>query len=388
MRRRSHGPKLVAVTTYRLQAALPEPLGWTHGVKTTAEALLVRVETEGGSDGWGECAGPPGVVEAAIHEVLAPAILGQDGLQTDVLWHRGWNALGPWGRRGAGVGGLSGVDMALWDLKGHVRRCPASELFGGRFRERISCAATGLYFREGPETERIPSATAEARRLLESGNRAITIQLGRSVSADIALIRRLREALPDATLLAEAHGGFDLPEAIAVGRALDDASFAGFNDPLSPDGSEAEYPTLAGAIRTPVLSGGTAQTRFDVASAGRAGWQVNLAWCGGPTEAMRIRAVCHAAGLNVAPRTIGATPLGLAAAIHFLASDARQPGRAESPAALLEREWPHSPLERLPAFSGLHLEDGVAQVPWTFGWGVVVDPEGFGDALASETRSE
>ena len=379
----------MAVTTYRLSAPLPEPLGWAHGVRTHAEALLVHVEAEGGADGWGEVAGPPGVVEAAVHEVLAPAILGQDALQTDVLWHRGGAALGPWGRRGAGVGALSGVDMALWDLKGHVRRCPASELFGGRFRERISCSATGLYFREGPETERIPSAIAEAKRLLEHGNRAVTIQLGRSVSADIARIRRLREALPDATLLAEAHGGFDLPEAIAVGRALDDANFAGFIDPLSPEGgSEAEYPTLAGAIRTPVLSGGVAQTRYDVKSAGRAGWQTNLAWCGGPSEAVRIRAVCHAAGLNLSPRTVGATPLGLAAAIHFLASDARQPGRAESPAALLERDCPQNPLERLPAFSGLQLEDGVAQVPWTFGWGVVVDPESFGDALVSETRSE
>ncbi len=361
MRRKAHGPRVVRLTTLRLTAPLPEPILWAHGERTHREALLVKVETEGGGEGWGECAGPPALAEAALHEVYAPHLLGQDALQTDALWHRLYEIGLPWGARGASLAGLSGLDMALWDVKGHLRRCPATELFGGRVREQVSLFATGLFAREEPEAGRIPRAWDEARKYLENGFRGVNVALGRSVAADLALVRRLRERYPEATLFADAHGSYDPAEISLLGSALDDAGFAGLFDPGS-------VPTT----RVPVLAGSRTQTRWDVSLTGLSGWQTNLAWCGGPSEALKIRAVAGAQGRNVAPRTHLSTPIGFAAALHFLASDPRVPGRAAPAPALLERDGDPDPLWTS-AFSGLNLEDGVASVPWTYGWGVSVD---------------
>jgi D-galactarolactone cycloisomerase len=372
VRRRTHGPRIERVTTFSLLAPLPEPLLTAHGRRTRREALLVKVEA-GGAEGWGECAGPPALTEAALHQVFGPQLSGQDALQTEALWQRLYTLSLPWGRRGASLGALSGLDMALWDLRGHLRRCPATELFGGRVRESVPLHATGLFGREEPEAGRIPRAWDEARNHIESGYRAVCVALGRSVAADLALIRRLREKFPDALFLADAFGAYDPVEAQSVAHALEDAGF-----------SALFAPGALPVTRLPIHGGADAQTRWDVSLEALSGWQTNLSWCGGPSEALKIRAIAQGQGRNVSARTHLATPVGFAAALHFAASDARVPGRAEPAPATLEKDGGDcsDPLWS-DAFAGLSLEDGVAQVPWTYGWGVAIDEEALAPLIAS-----
>ncbi|MGC4046137.1 MAG: mandelate racemase/muconate lactonizing enzyme family protein [Armatimonas sp.] len=375
MRRKTHGPKVEKLTTYRLSTPLPEPVLWAHGRRTHREALLVKVETEGGAEGWGECGGPAALAEAAVHDLYAPHLLGQDALQTEAIWNRLYTASLPWGRRGVSIGALSGIDMALWDTKGHLRRCPGTELFGGRLREQVSLFATGLYAREEPEAGRVPRAWDEARQLLDSGFRAVNIALGRSVAADLALIRRLRERYPEATFFGDAHGAYDPTEAATVIAALEDANFAALFEPGS-------VPTT----RLPLQAGASTQTRWDVQTENLSAWQTQLSWCGGPTEAAKIRAVAQAQGRNIQARTCHSTPVGFAAALHFVASDARVPGRAEAAPILLEKDG-DADLLWTGAFTGLTLEDGVASVPWTYGWGVAVDEEALTPLTVSRRES-
>lgn len=383
--------RIVRIESFRVSADLPESYRTARGRVSDRATLLVRVEADSGADGWGECAGPAGVAQEAVHGLFAPTAIGEDALQTEVLWNRMWVAGQPFGRRGSAVAALSGIDMALWDLKAKVRGCPASELFGGALRQRLPCAVSGLYFREGPESTHIPDRLDEARRLLDRGFRAVAVQVGRNLSHDRAMVRALRKEFPDAAFTAEASGIYDFPEALAIGRVLEECGFAVFEEPISPEQPEL-YGRLAQSLRLPISAGRKLQTRFDferLVSAGGIGVaQLNLAWCGGPTEALRIRAVTSSRGVNLSPITTG-TDLALAASAHFLASDFRQPGRAETPPPLLRREGRPDPLS--PALYSRRIvdEDGIAEVPEGDGWGVVVDRDALlagGGALACEIR--
>ena len=80
------------VRVFVLRAPLTESYGWARGRANFREALLVKVTAADGTEGWGECAGPPAVLATAVTEFFAPLLLGQDPLATDPLWDRLWQA--------------------------------------------------------------------------------------------------------------------------------------------------------------------------------------------------------------------------------------------------------------------------------------------------------
>lgn len=367
-------PKISVVRAFSLQIPLTETYGWARGRGHKRESTLVQLVTEDGAEGWGECSGPTAVALPALVDFFAPLLLGQDPLQTDSLWDRLWQAALPHGRRGVLIGALSGIDMALWDLKGKLLSVPASVLLGGRNRERIPCYTTGLYFREGPESERIPRMLTETRHHIENGARSLLVQIGRSLAADAALVKALRKEFPDVPFAAEAHGAYDVPEAATIARTLAEQGFTGFIDPLAAEPVSA-WPRLAAQCQLPLIAGRYEQTRwaFEALLATQAigTFHVNLAWCGGPSEAQKIRTVASAHGVNVVPRSTG-TLLNFAAALHFLASDTRHPGRVELRPPLLERESLDPFLVEV-FHADFAIEDGLATVPNTPGLGVAVN---------------
>ncbi|WP_309719923.1 mandelate racemase/muconate lactonizing enzyme family protein [Armatimonas sp.] len=362
------------VRAFPLRAPLSESFGWARGKASVREALLVQLIADDGTEGWGECAGPPEVLRAAVTAFFGPLLLGQDPLATDPLWDRLWQAALPHGRRGVLIGALSGIDMALWDLKGKLLGQPVSALLGGRTRERIPCYTTGLYFREGPESERVPRMLAEAHKAIEGGARALLVQVGRSLAADAALARALRKEFPHTPFAAEAHGSYDVPEAAIICRALAEQGFTALADPLATEPVTA-WSRLAAQTTLPLSAGRYEQTRwaFEALLATQAigTFQVNPAWCGGLSEAQKIRTVASAHGVNVVPRSMG-TQLNLAAALHFLASDIRHPGRVELRPPLLETDSLGDPFDAL-FTERIELEDGLATVPTTPGLGVTIN---------------
>jgi len=367
--------KIECIRTHHLRHRLDEPFGFSQWTYDTRNALLVEILADGGIAGWGECYGPAEVNQAAVAGFYAPRLLGKDPARIDVLWHEMWRASLDFARGGVMMGAMSGIDMALWDLKGKALACSVSDLMGGRYRESVPCYATGMYFKKLPEDALIEALAREATGYRDQGYRALKIKVGKNVAFDLRLIETIRDALPEMTLMADANHAYDLPEAIRVGKALDEAQFAWFEEPLSPEHPEL-HRALHEKVDLAIASGECEQTRFGFQRLlGPGGVQIaqpDLAYCGGPSEALKIRTVASSHGVNVIPHVWG-TMLNLAAAAHLLAASYREPGRAEMPAPWLEYDRTPNALRDEIFETSVQIDDGSARVPPGPGLGVVPD---------------
>ena len=163
--------RIQCIRTYLLEHLLQEPFGFSQWAYADRHALLVEIVTADGLSGWGECYGPAAVNQAAVGRFYAPRILGHEALETDRLWHHLWQSSLDFARGGVIMGAMSGIDMALWDLKGKALQQPLHQLLGGKYRDEIPCYATGMYFRDRPEEELINDLVAEACGYRDQGFR-------------------------------------------------------------------------------------------------------------------------------------------------------------------------------------------------------------------------
>src|SRR5438046_8578814 len=162
------------------------------------DALIVRVKTDAGITGIGEVDSNPMAVKGAIegpfsHTTatgLAQVVIGEDPFETEKLWHKMYRANIYGGRRGAGLHAISGIDLALWDIKGKALGLPVWRLLGGGFHRRIRCYASSLFGRTPAETGAI------ARQLRDRGFNAVNFgwaPMGQDARQDIDLVRQARQ---------------------------------------------------------------------------------------------------------------------------------------------------------------------------------------------------
>jgi len=364
-----------SVRTYRLQHALEEPFGFSQWHYDTRNALLVEVVDDSGASGWGECYGPATVTQCAVDTFYAPLLLGWDPLKNEAAWQYCWRASLDFAMKGPMMGAISGLDMALLDLKGKQLGVSVSELMGGRMREKIKCYATGMYFRKQSETQLLETILAEASDYVQQGFEALKIKVGKNMGFDKQLIASMRNAFPDVRLMADSNHAYDLPEAINIGRVLQEYDYAWFEEPLSPAHPEL-FRQLADKVNIPVATGECEQTRYGfqtlLSTGGVQIAQPDLAYCGGPTEALKIRTVASSMGVNTVPHCWG-TQLNLASAVHFLATAYVEPGRAEIAEPLLEVDRTPNPMRDEIYAVGIEVQNGEVQVPAAPGLGVQPD---------------
>ena len=200
----------------------------------------VLVHTDEGLVGLGESTGLPGIVAAAIHELVAPFVLGADPADREHLWAQLWAKAEFTGMGGAEVRAMAAVDIALWDLEGQRLGVPLHRLLGGLAHDRLPLYNTCL---NGPVLLDQDRSTADhvgdlARELLEQGFTAMKIwpfdpvsprardygrpggwplgPIGHRLTRDdlergLAPVRAIREAVDDRMDIAiEGHGRWDL----------------------------------------------------------------------------------------------------------------------------------------------------------------------------------
>jgi D-galactarolactone cycloisomerase len=133
--------KITKIRTHVLSAPLSQPFAYSRAWYDARMAMIVEIETDDGLVGWGESYGPAGMTSAVVNGV-ASWLIGEDPLQTEHLWQEIYARLRDHGQKGVVVQGLSGVDIALWDIKGKHFGVPAYRLMGGPLREQVQAYAT------------------------------------------------------------------------------------------------------------------------------------------------------------------------------------------------------------------------------------------------------
>ena len=136
--------RIAEVRAHILEAKLSQPFAWSFNSTDTRTSCLVEIVAEDGTSGWGECFGPARL-NAAVVRAMAADLVGKDALATERHWQHLYNRFRDQGQKGLVVTALSGIDIALWDLKGRHFEAPIHVLMGGPLRSKVRAYATGTY---------------------------------------------------------------------------------------------------------------------------------------------------------------------------------------------------------------------------------------------------
>lgn len=340
--------------------------------------VLVEIVCDDGTTGWGECLGPA-LPNAAVVEAYAARLVGRSPLDTEILWQELYNLLRDQGQRGLALTALSGIDVALWDIKGKHFRVPVSVLLGGRMRESVRAYATGSFRRDG--VDRVSDNAAECASHIAAGFHAVKIKIGFDPRQDLEVIAAVREAIgPEARLMIDANHGYDVREAISVGQAAAKYDIDWFEEPVIPEQLGA-YRAVRAGQPIPVAGGETWHGRFgfkepletrciDIA-------QPDLCGTGGFTEMRRIADMAALHGVRLVPHVWG-TAVQIAASLQFMAALLPDPPRRDPIEPILEFDRTHNPFRQAIVTTPIEHENGRVRIPEGPGLGIEINR----DALA------
>jgi L-alanine-DL-glutamate epimerase-like enolase superfamily enzyme len=273
------------------------------------------------------------VEKAVVLDDLAPRVIGRDPRDIESIWHDLFKAVQYRGWAGAEIRAISAVDVALWDLLARSVNLPLYFLLGGQYWHSIpvynTCYDDSYDFNVHP--------VELARELIGAGISAMKIwpfdgagkrNHGQSISsaemeAGLEPIRKIRDALGDSMQIAmEFHGYWNLPCAIQIAEALEPYKVMWLEEIL-PQDNVAAYATLAQKCRQPICVSERLVTRwgfrelFENAAASIV--MLDLAWCGGLSEARKIANWAETYYLPVAPHNCSG-PVSHFANWHFAIS--------------------------------------------------------------------
>jgi D-galactarolactone cycloisomerase len=318
--------RITQVRAHVLRSKLEQPFSFSQGWVSSRGATLVEVQTDDGITGWGEalCQGlqPPEIAAAAIDNALKHLVVGEDPLQPEVLWHRMYHYTRDYGQKGAVVGAISGIDIALWDICGKARQEPVAKLLGGMFRTRVEAYATGFYRIKGKgEAQRLAQ---EAEGHVAKGFRALKIKLGFGIDDDLDVMRAIQKTAGKQEVMIDVNHAYSVADAIRLGRELEDMGWRlrWYEEPVVQEDLEG-YAEVRRALTTPIAGGENEYTGFgfrqllekrgvDIA-------QPDICIAGGFTGCRHIVALAHAHGVQVNPH-VWASAVGQAASLQLIAA--------------------------------------------------------------------
>ncbi len=228
--------------------------------------VLVRLETDTGVVGWGECVAifreNAASVAALLRHGLLDVVRDRDPLDNITLWQEMRQRVWWYGDVG-GVAGfaISAVDMALWDLKGKLLGQPLHKLLGGKKHDRLPACAS--IHPKGTTIEELAEEMAEyitqGYQLVKVGfGKKGTANLGFGAARDIAFARAVREAIgPDAGFIIDvgARLRWDVPYAVKMARAFAKVGLYWLEDPFHPDNLKAYHHLRAAVPELPIAFG-------------------------------------------------------------------------------------------------------------------------------------
>jgi L-alanine-DL-glutamate epimerase-like enolase superfamily enzyme len=311
--------EITDVSVTKLRAELDEPNAISKGRSTDSRAAaIVEVETDEGITGVGEGYGPnPHIVETIVERKFAETLVGEDPLDVERLWEELVRGYTYWDQKGQGVSAASGVDMALWDIVGKHYGAPVHRLLGGDAHGggRVKAYASDLFWDD-------PGTMAEtAAGYVDEGFAAVKTHLGNGRDADEARVRAIRDAIGDAELMVDMNCGYERPEALRVGRTLEEYDVYWYEEPLSPYDVDG-YAHLREKLDVPIATGENEYTRWGFRRLFEAGGvdfaMPDVMRCGGITETKKICSLAGAFDVTPTPHNFS-TGVGLAATLQVMA---------------------------------------------------------------------
>jgi len=368
--------KIKSVRTHVLEAALSQPFAYSRAWYDTRMAMLVEIETDAGLVGWGECYGPARMTEAAV-KAMARWLIGADPLQTDVLWRRIYADLRDHGQKGIVIEALSGIDIALWDIKGKHFGVPVHQLMGGAVRHEVQAYATGLYRRKSGDPLRY--LAEEAAGYAAEGFKAVKLKVGFGVEEDAAVTRAVREAIgPRVALMVDANHAYDAVAAIKLGRMIEQYEIGWFEEPVPPE-DVAGHRAVKAALSIPIAGGECEYTRFGFrelfASHALDIVQPDTCAAGGLSECRKIADMAEAFGVRYNPHVWG-TGIALAASLQLLAVLPPHTPHSLAPIEpILEFDRTEHPIRQAILRTPIEHRTGMVSVPTGPGLGIDIDRE-------------
>ncbi len=384
--------RITDVRTIAVEVNLKQTVFDANYTMATKPALLVEVVTDEGLIGLGEAAhfgGPMASTAQVIEHELKPYLIGENPNDIERLWERMHRRAYKHARGGIVIAAISGIDIALWDLRGKLANMPVWRLLGG-YRKRVPAYATGGFYAEGKGVRELVS---EMESYVKAGFRAVKMKVGRnsdvelsalrasnergvaevSLATDIERVAAVRKAIgPDIRLAVDANGAWDVATAVKMGRAMEAFDIYWYEEPVWPDDVEgsrevAEKLSIAVAGYETCSYGIVDFARYISARAVHF-VQPDVAWAGGLTESLKIAHLAQAANLPIAPHIHGSA-VAVAAGLHLLGA-VRNGSMAETvfPAHELMTDLVREPLTLDPASGEIELSERP-------GLGIELDPE-------------
>jgi L-rhamnonate dehydratase len=339
---------------------------------SSQDALIIRISTDAGITGWGEVDGCPSVAKAVIEapvshtqvKGLRHILLGQDPMQTEFLWKLMYESTSYYGRGGAVIQTMAGIDLALWDIKGKALEQPIWALLGGK-PSKLRAYSSNMF-------QMTPEATVQrAKAAIDAGFTAVKFgwePFGRAgLDLDIKYIEAIKAVTGNQVqFMLDVGHVWDAKTAVQRCRAFEPYDLTWVEEPLHPD-DYIGYANLCTTVIQHIAAGEQECTvpgfirlieegRINIA-------QVDLTRCGF-TQAMKIAAIAARNGIRVANHCF-TTDINVAAALHFLTSIPN--------ALILEYGVEPGEISRSLARNPIRIEDGYVSVPEGPGLGVEPD---------------
>ena len=289
------------------------------GQSVKRDAVVVKVTTDSGLVGWGEshhgrC---HGAVAHLVNTTLRQLVVGMDASDVIGVWQKIYKM--QLGSHGMGAGcclAMSGIDLALWDIRGQAAGMPLYQLLGGSSKPVPAYAGGVSLGYQDPA-----KLVEEARPLLAMGYKAVKLRVGDTPKRDLARIEAVRKAFgDDLVILTDANTGYSVADARAAMPGMDEYGVGWLEEPF-PAHDYRSYIEAKSFGLTPFAAGENHYTRFEFNRVIEDGaitiLQPDLSKTGGITEALRIAALASAWKLPINPHS-SMTGLNMAATIHFL----------------------------------------------------------------------
>ncbi len=312
--------KITDLEVVNLQFTYPpgQEFQFAGGCCTGRLSSLIRVMTDSGAEGIGSVYSHPELVRVIVEDQLRDLLVGEDPLEVESLWEKSYRVTRWYGRKGAAISALGGIDTALWDIRGKVAGKPIYQLLGAH-RDAVPAYASGLLWKNDVE-----ELADEAARHLSNGFRAMKTRLGKNCDYDRAGLKGIREKIgSENRLLVDGNGRYSLDQVRRLVPDFHAADVFWLEEPFSPEDIDSYLALRPDLGSIPLAAGendfGVQGFRelmdrkmVDIV-------QPDCSRAGGITECRRIGELAIQRGLRVATHT-WSDAVALVANMHLIAS--------------------------------------------------------------------